>query len=199
MKELPPTTQLWSASEGGDEDEFAPLSLFMSRSDRGTLHGIGPLIEVEWSVPMEYPRYMDRVPGPVHGYLLVDTGASHTGISTDVADELRLEPEDTMPMGGVGGEEDRPIFRAILKLPLSPHEGTPREILWEHPFLSFKEMRQSFRHWPATDNSGRVVRHVGILGRDILQFCRMEYDGPNGVVRIALEVGMWTRHMRGRL
>lgn len=90
--------------------------------------------------------------------LLVDTGSNISGIDHSIVDRLSL-PRYKSPakVDGVGGIHSVGLYRCILFLRIFGMKGLPLDVV-----------AGDYRHSP----------YDGIIGRDVLQFCKFTFDGP---------------------
>lgn len=168
------------------------------------LRQAGPMIPASWCPTPEREQQLrllgKQVPKPIEGYLLLDTGAAHVSIDTDVARELNI-----MPMGkkqevhgfGGGGEVDH--YLANLILPVIPFKnGKPLAgtFGFRSPVEAWasKDIRKNHLEWGYTTTDGKPLHVIGILGRIILQFTRFTYDGLTGSVEIFIDKSIMSPH-----
>lgn len=132
----------------------------------------GALVDVEVSAPAsrraaeEAEGAMGGTPHLVRG--MVDTGASISTISDEVAAAAGLQMTGSVPLGGVGGTSERPIYAASFNL---PEYG-----------VFFDAIEVAGVTLPVPD-------FQVLIGRDILQRLRLDYHGPAGVFSLSEEVG----------
>ncbi len=95
---------------------------------------------------------------------LVDTGASHSCIDSEIARDLGLPVVDQATVGGVGGALNVDVFWAQLYAP---------------------ELRVDFSGQVAGVHLNQGEQpHLVLIGRDFLQRFTMVYEGRTGAVRI---------------
>lgn len=130
----------------------------------------GALVDVEIGAPVERRAAEEAegvVPGTPHLVKgLVDTGASISTVSDEVAAAAGLQMIGSVPLGGVGGTSERPIYAASFRLP-------------EYDIF-----------FPAIEIAGvtlPVPDFQVLVGRDILERVLLAYHGPTGI--FALEEG----------
>jgi|GEM_PF-778977 hypothetical protein len=91
--------------------------------------------------------------------LMVDTGSNISGIDSSVVKKLRLRKYDeSAEVEGVGGMHNAGRYRCIVFLDIFGMKGLPLDVI-EGDYLN--------------------APYQGVLGRDVLQFCRFVYDGPS--------------------
>lgn len=124
----------------------------------------GALVDVEIGAPVERRAAEEAegvVPGTPHLVKgLVDTGASISTVSDEIATAAGLQVVGTVPLGGVGGTSERPIYAASFRLP-------------EYDIF-----------FPAIQIAGvtlPVPDFQVLIGRDVLERVLLEYHGPTGV------------------
>lgn len=123
----------------------------------------GPRTEVQLSVPAAYAAALERQgdspPSPQTVMGLIDTGASISTVTEEVAAALGLSPTGTIQLGGVGGSSQRPIYAASFGLPEYGVVIDPIEIASVPiPFADFQVL----------------------IGRDVLLALHFLYQGPLG-------------------
>ena len=116
------------------------------------------------------------VPAPITGAILVDTGATTTCISEQSARDLGLRPVDTQETYGAGGKHTNNVYAVHLELRI--HQNTIGAVIRASGIPS---LEQTFQNMGVKIN-GRPVRVIGLLGRDMLRFCKMTYNGLTGDV-----------------
>jgi hypothetical protein len=151
------------------------------------LRGLGPLFIGRWWVPAALAEALAKsgrtVPPPVTGAILIDTGADGTCISTAVATTaLGLNPLRMQLGYGAGGTHQSPVFFAQFEFSIVDPKGIRTSFAWEQEVLGIPDLE----HRRVT-YAGREFAVIGLLGRDILRHCRMEYDGPAGTVRMQVD------------
>lgn len=105
-------------------------------------------------------------------------------MSIKVANQLGLKPTRMQPGFGAGGQHSNPIFFAGFTLPIS--DGTRQSTLsWEQEVLGIPDL-DKFRQ-PVYQ--GKPMELIGLLGRDLLAFCRIVYDGLEGRVEFSFDLG----------
>ena len=161
------------------------------------LRQAGPMVPAAWSITPEREQQLNLlgkpIPSPVEGYLLLDTGAAHISIDTDVAGELGITPmgnkREVHGFGG-GGEVDH--YLAALILPVTPLKGGKPlggTFGFRSPVEAWasKDIRSNHLNWGYTLPNGNPLNVIGILGRIILQFTRFSYNGLVGALEIYID------------
>jgi hypothetical protein len=91
--------------------------------------------------------------------LLIDTGSSISGLDKNLIHQLKLpEYSELAEIDGAGGTFSLKRFNCILYLDIFETKGLPIDVI-------------------EGDYSNTI--YDGIIGRDVLKFCHLEYDGPN--------------------
>jgi predicted aspartyl protease len=91
--------------------------------------------------------------------LLVDTGSNISGLDHSVVQKLNLPKyESPAEVDGVGGIHSVGLFRCVLFLGIFGQKGLPLDLV-------------------AGDYSNSP--YDGIIGRDVLQYCKFLFDGPS--------------------
>jgi len=125
------------------------------------LHNIGPIIEVIVYPPQ--PVFQDlksknlNIPyAKIIG--LIATGASHSCIDYNVAEQVELIPRDILEVATPSGLSKHPVFDAGFSLP-----NSRKSIIPIHVFGS----------------NLTTQLYQALIGRDILRFCTFIYNGWN--------------------
>jgi hypothetical protein len=145
-------------------------------------------VAATWQVPDVQARLLRDngrpVPPPVSGYLLLDTGASKTCISSAVAQALGLTPIGKIKAYGASGEHTNRVVSAQLGIEVEDDRGNPRRISWVIPCQAIPRLEEPYQHIQLAD-SPLVL--VGLLGRDLLRHATVIYDGKTGVLHITFD------------
>lgn len=122
----------------------------------------GVLVRVEVGLPNPVVRQLKQsgqaVPAGVEITAMVDTGASISGINIDVASRIGLIQTGSMPVGGVGGVNNQPVYAAGVRLPDYGAEWGAVQLI-------------------GTPLSGKFLF---LVGRDLLCTMTLTYDGRSG-------------------
>lgn len=128
----------------------------------------GPALGIEIAVTTEYAEAVIKasgtVPSPINGTGLIDTGAAFTAVDSDVLTRLGVPPVGAIKAYGPTGEEEQGIYMCQIKF-----LGTDIPTI-EHSVTGSK-----------LQNFG----HIALIGRDILQYSLLVYDGKHGMWTIA--------------
>lgn len=90
--------------------------------------------------------------------LLIDTGSSISGLDKRIIQQLKLpEYSELAEIDGAGGTFSLKRFNCILYLNIFGTKGLPIDVI-------------------EGDYSNTI--YDGIIGRDVLKYCFLEYDGP---------------------
>lgn len=139
-----------------------------------TLAETGPLIQVVLSMPealAEFSRNQNlRVPLPISGYALIDTGASNTAVHGEILKELSVLPIDRIPHATPSG-----VGKAFVY---------PGQVSF--PTLGIAELKMDRvvgceLKWQTSDGKEIIM----LLGRDLLRHFLMIYNGPNSNVTLS--------------
>ena len=112
---------------------------------------------------------------PIPHRMMIDTGAEITIVEDAVPQFLHLEPIRFQVIAGVTGDLDCPVYRLEIVISANCHDGdhgAAEEIRFSADIVAVPPVAELARP------------HVGLLGRDFLQFVRFEYDGPSGMYRL---------------
>jgi hypothetical protein len=127
----------------------------------------GALVDVTISIPASYAAQVQgqaAAAQTVKG--MVDTGASISTVSERVAQAAGLQKVGSVPIGGVGGTSERPIYAASVGLPQYGVKVDPVEV------------------------GGVDIGLTGVdvlVGRDILKALHLDYEGPEGAFALTQE------------
>jgi hypothetical protein len=127
----------------------------------------GAVVDVRISVPSSYAAQLQSqgqaVPPAQTAKGLVDTGASISTVSDAVARAAGLQQVGSVPIGGVGGTSERPVYAVSFGLPAFGVAVDPIEV------------------------GGVSIPMPGVdilVGRDILKALRLDYEGPQGAFNL---------------
>jgi len=138
----------------------------------------GPLVDVSFTPhPADIALLANEGTAwePIAHRMMVDTGAEITIVEDAVPKFLNLQPIRFQAIAGVTGDLDCPVYRLEIII-RSNDPGDDRGIAGQIEFSA---------DVIAVPPVAEVARpHVGLLGRDFLQFVRFEYDGPSGTYRL---------------
>ena len=102
---------------------------------------------------------------------LIDTGATHTCIDESICRKLNLvTPCDEVELGGIGGREMRPCYSINIDF---MHPDLPL-----FPVISAVSAR--LEH-----TSKGEVPIAALIGRDLLKYFRLTYDGAKGYIELS--------------
>ena len=159
-----------------------PPSKILQRFDSpDTLAGIGPVVHAAWTIPSSLAAVFEaegrRLPPPVEGMMLIDTGAQRTCISKHAAELLGLKPIRITKGYGAGGIHENPVYLAHMMMAIRRNsDGATTQINLETEAQGIPELD---KHAPIVAG-GQSVTLVGLLGRDLLRFARLDYNGYKG-------------------
>ena len=156
------------------------------------------MVPAAWYVTAEKERELQMagkpLPTPIEGYLLLDTGAAHIAIDSDVAKALGLEAMDkTTEVHGIKGYESMTHFMARLLLPVIPIQNarpvttTPVRIGIPVEAWESTGMMANYLKWGYEVKPGVPLKVIGLLGRIFLQFTTIAYNGLTGAVDIEID------------
>ncbi len=164
--------------------------------DPEELVSVGPMIPASWSVPKASERLLmatkQPVPPPIDGMILLDLGASTTCISLDIADELKLVQTRMRTSQGAGGIYRSPIFKARLAIAIPGPADGPTPLVWEQETAGIPDI-DKYVEGVDLRVDGLQVRHLGLLGCDIMRHAVVYYNGIVGRFQINFEVDLITR------
>lgn len=147
-------------------------ALATAAAQANLLKAHGALLEINLGVPRAVASGIlargGQVPQPMTFVAMIDTGASMMSMSNDVAVELGLTPVDRVSMTGAGG----PIPGGVPVYAASLGFGDP-----SIPGLDAIRVAGI----PLSSSSNFHV----LIGRDVLEYLVLTYDGPRGVFSLA--------------
>ncbi|MEW6251640.1 MAG: aspartyl protease family protein [Planctomycetota bacterium] len=128
----------------------------------------GPTVQVSIGVHDYLQRHLQSqgtpVPAPIVGDAIIDTGATTTTIDTCVAKSLNLTQSGTVQSVGIGGASTG--FRAACSVNIKG--------------LKVSIPRAHCHELPPSANV------VALIGRDVLRYMLLKYDGIEGVVTLTI-------------
>lgn len=138
---------------------FCKTDMPKRKIQRLTHHG--PVVQAEiYTNEMEFLSQKNTTDAMPHAKvkLLVDTGSNISGIDKKLVHKLSLSPyRDSLAVDGVGGVHQISRYRCVLFTRIFGGKGLPLDVV-----------EGDFSRSP----------YDGIIGRDVLQYCRLVYDGP---------------------
>lgn len=137
--------------------------------DPGRLTSLGPAFHIEISVPDDYAAALTQtsvpIPQPQVGTGLIDTGARFTAVDIGALQALGLQPISTVQVITPSGQDVQGVYMCKLVFP-----GT--EIPPIQPMA-------------VTGSQLAAFGHTALIGRDILNYALLIYDGRHGMWTIA--------------
>jgi hypothetical protein len=127
-----------------------------------TLMELGPIIEAE--IHKDVSSFLHsknfKESEQIRGIrMLIDTGSNISGLDRKIIDQLELSKyEGLEAVHGVGGAYNLKRYNCILYLPIFEKKALPLDVL---------------------EGDYSEAPFDGVLGRDLLQYCRFTYDGWN--------------------
>ncbi len=145
-----------------------------SQTFGGLLRVDGPVIPVEISMPVALEEWCVQnnfaVPPPVTGYALVDTGASISGVHEPILSRLSIVPIDAIPLSTSSGTGRAFVYPTKIAIPPLNISAWP-----------ISRVVGSQLSWKTSD--GKEV--IMLLGRDLLQFFLLVYNGKLNCITLA--------------
>jgi hypothetical protein len=142
-----------------------------------TITANGPILKVTLAPDARGVAYLSRkkkpIPRPVDLLFLVDTGASHTLV--DVAYVIPWRIPRTNFRGGANSLGSTSRAREY-RLSVTVHGGTAAQGTWVQSTWPVTAVKKPFRH----------NHYAGLIGRDLLKFGVLEYDGRHNTFAIDL-------------
>lgn len=138
-----------------------------SLPDRLELQRNGPVLRVEIGIPSLLAQFLTkrklRVPQPVKGFALFDTGASNSCVDTDVIDQLGVNPVGVARTITAAGPSQQSLFPARLYFPRLGFSVEFTSVMGAN-LKQFRIMKGNL---------------VALVGRDILSRCVLIYNGAH--------------------
>jgi len=182
-----------ASSKGPHRGLTAPTAFHVPYRTPEALRLLGPVIRAHWMVPDNVAASLKargrEVPGPVHGEMLVDTGASTTCITRAVADELGLQPIGVKKTMGSAGVHENELFTAKLSLGITDQAtGVQTWVtMKKSQAIAIPTMGSPPVH-VFEEGESKAVRLIGLLGRDFLQHTTFTYYGSLGRLEVHLDL-----------
>jgi hypothetical protein len=149
--------------------------------DWRSLSIVGPVCHVNWCVSDQHEAALlakdEQVPKPISGYALIDTGAMHSCLSGPVVTALQLPQAGDARHHGAHSEAALPTYEAHLILAFQASDGQHAMIEKKGRFAALHQLEEYFEQVQPRDAVGGPHTHLGVIGRDILQYMTMTYDG----------------------
>ncbi len=128
----------------------------------------GPLVEAEiYPNEISFLRHKNQEfhqPG-LRVKLLIDTGSNISGLDRELIDRLQLPLYgDKAEIDGAGGPVSLNRYRCVFYMRIFGTKALPMDIV---------------------EGCFDEVPYDGVLGRDVLQYCNLQFDGPNNVFRLS--------------
>lgn len=132
----------------------------------------GPLVPGQWT------SGSSDQPSAIEDFLLVDTGASGFCIDQSIAESLGLVPTGADHVHGIHGHSESRKYFANLVLPVANQGPTLLRFAIPVECTGVPGLLAHYGNSP--------YRVVGIIGRSLLQFCKLTIDGASG--KVVLEI-----------
>lgn len=133
-----------------------------------SLYDKGALVEAEiYQDNRSFLKHKNHdQPGTVYKVkMLLDTGSNISALDRDLIDRLQLPHYSGKAfVDGAGGLTSLNCYRCVLYLDIFQQKALPLDIL-----------EGRFENSP----------YDGVIGRDVLRFCSMHYDGPSNCFRLS--------------
>jgi hypothetical protein len=132
--------------------------------------------------------------------MLFDTGARRTAISLSAAQQLGLKPIRMVHTFGAHGKQLSEVYFARWILQITDDgrrvgdEVVHRvlEIANDIECIAVPSLQETFAAL-GKNSDGTPVRVIGIIGRDFMRIARFHYDGPQGVLRLEVDLAKMKR------
>lgn len=138
-----------------------------------TLEDSGPVIPVTIGIPAALEEFCAEkgyaIPAPASGYALIDTGAAVSAVHEQILLDMGVQPIDSMPTQTAHGAGRSFVYPAKVGFPALNIEN------YRMDRLVGSELK-----W-ATSEGKEIVM---LLGRDILKFMLLVYNGLSSDVHI---------------
>jgi len=150
------------------------FNFFHWSKDHGhTLTETGPLVAVEIGVPAALKQHLAEkglaIPAAISGFALVDTGAFATAVDESIFASLGVQPIDEIPTGTPHGPGKSNVYPASVTFPgMKVNE------------MSMERVVGCTLKWKTRQNQEVIM----LMGRDLLQWFVMIYNGPGSDVTL---------------
>jgi predicted aspartyl protease len=145
----------------------------LDAAGRPTAQGLqvtGPRLPVEIHVPPAWARHLQQnnlpVPAPQTGEALIDTGATVSVVDAAAVQALGINPVGVTGITGVTGQQQTNLYPATFAFPGA-----------NLPDINFASV---------TASALQPMGLVALIGRDILLYFTMFYNGPLGIVTLSI-------------
>lgn len=159
---------------------------------RDVLAGVGPILPACWRLPKALVGELETrgrpVPRPYEGVVLADTGCNHTCMSQKAADALELKPTRFAKSYGASGEQQNPVYIVGLDILMLDRRQQMQRLHLAFEVRGISNLEKQ-PHLSSMTNFGKPVELIGLLGRDLLRYAWMHYDGRKGTVEIDFDYG----------
>ncbi len=120
--------------------------------------------------------------GDLFGAFILDTAASGTAISTEVSDMLKLPVVGEGLAVAASGPTKHSRYRVRITFQMFSRRDSPVFVSRTGETGSATGMENLLAGLVSPDPDESRLIPLGILGRDVLQFMTVIYDGPSGCV-----------------
>lgn len=152
----------------GTDEENHPDQVVV-RPDPDTLAKDGSTLEVEAHVTDQHAKILEdnnkEVPSPQSGKGLLDTGASISAIDVELLQKLDIPPIGVTRVSTPSGQDAQELYAVKFSF---PGKGLPDMTSLNVLGSNLKKQQIS-----------------ALIGRDILRYCLMVYDGTSGSIILA--------------
>lgn len=161
----------------------------LSFDNQDQLRALGPVIPAAWSTALPTSASAKQVRGNV----LLDTGATHIFVDESVPRQLGLSEGPRQEANGLGGKQLLATYDLTLLLPVEaavqiPSAPKGSQVTIGFPWKGVQAVSGlSQRVALEGQRCPNGLPVIGILGRVILQFAKVTYDGLSGKVIIDLD------------
>ncbi len=144
----------------------------------GSLQTAGPVVPVQVEIPTALAAQLQhgnaRIPAPVAGLALIDTGASISAVDAGVIQGLGVQQVGVASVGGVGGVAQHALFPCRLVFPGVPFPPIDFASIVAAPLVGIGSVQAPGQ------------RTIALVGRDLLQHFILIYNGPGATVSLAV-------------
>src|SRR5205807_4532692 len=148
--------------------------LYWTQENGATLTRDGPIIPVEVSMPTALEEFCTQkgimIPPPQSDYALIDTGASATSMDESVLQQLSILPIDRVPCSSTTTTDKAFVYPTRISMPTLNLKD-----------FSLARVIGCKLKWKTTDGKEIIM----LVGRDILQYMVMIYNGRNSSLTLA--------------
>jgi len=114
--------------------------------------------------------------GVERGYALIDSGSSTTCVTLDAAERLKLRHTSRKPGYSAGGPTTNAHVETVMQIPIKDEAGKQITVQIAGEFAALPDLERYYRDLDLKAGA-ETVNVIGLIGRDILKYGSLLYDG----------------------